>query len=180
MQEAIGYSLWFVPPRPFLGDFRSHIQRYSSKYGVPYFEPHVTLAGGIGHILSLDTIIKETEALTQELGTLKPLELAFGPAASGEEFTRCVFFKIALTESLGRARELSYAHFPCDWYATPDAFVPHLSIVYGNLPFPTRAETVRELNRSCVKGSFIPQEISLWRTQGTPDQWRHVESFLLP
>ncbi len=180
MQEAIGYSLWFVPPRPFLGDFRSQIQRYSSKYGVPYFEPHVTLAGGIGHALSLGLVIREADDLAQKLAPLNPLELAFGPAVSGQEFHQCVFFKIALTPSLEHARELACGHFTREWYPAPDAFAPHLSIVYGELDFETRVKIVQELNRSCVKGSFIPQEISLWRTQGTPDQWRHVESFLLP
>lgn len=179
MQEAIGYSLWFVLPRPFLGDFRSQIQHYSSKYGTPYFEPHVTLVGGIGHALSLDLIIKETDELARELAPLNPLALAFGSAVSGAEFYQCVFFKIASTESLERARELARARFVDDSYPAADAYAPHVSIVYGNLSFETGVKTSQELNRNCVKGRFVSREIALWRTQGAPDQWRHVQSFPL-
>lgn len=179
VQEAVGYSLWLVPPRPLLDDFRSQTQHYSSKYGTPYFEPHVTLVGGIGHALSLDLIIKETDALTRELAPLDPLELSFGPAVSGAEFYQCVFFKIALIPFLRRAHTRAQTCFFRDWYPEPDAYTPHLSIVYGELDLQTRIETTRELNKRFARGTFTPQEISLWRTQGAPDQWRHVQSFLL-
>jgi hypothetical protein len=39
------FSLWLLPPEPFVSRYRELIHRLSREYGTPTFPPHLTLLG---------------------------------------------------------------------------------------------------------------------------------------
>lgn len=164
------YSIWLVPDREaqeyqILDEL---IGEYARSYpDAPDFDPHITLLGGIE--TDEPTVVDRTQDLARGRD---PLELAFGDVSCSTTTHQCVFFLVApsvpllefrqaATEAVGRAAEM---------------YVPHLSLVYGELSPETRVRAVQSIDADSLPDSVRVDTVEVVDTDGPVSDWRTVST----
>jgi 2'-5' RNA ligase len=104
---------------------------------------------------------------------LRPFRISLEDLDSRDEYFRCLFVHAALTQPLRRAHQAV-----CQAFGHPrePAFMPHLSLLYGNFPRSLKEEVMAELGPR-LDVQFKVRTLHLYRTHGEPRQWRQVASF---
>lgn len=167
--KARGYSLWFQPENNIYQEYDSIIRRLSEKYNTPYFEPHITLLGQIE--LSEEECLDKTKKLAFQL---KPFTVNFSTIEFQNFYFRAMYVKTMLTPKLQRA----YNH-TCKIFniKNPNKYMPHLSLLYGKFPLLEKKAMLENIS------SFLPgfklQNISLIKSNGSPKDWEHIQTFSL-
>ena len=164
------YSIWLVPDRE-TQEYRrldELIGEYARSYpDAPDFDPHITLLGGIE--TDEPTVVDRARDLVRGRD---PLELEFGDISCSTTTHQCVFlltapsvplleFRQAATESFGRAAEM---------------YVPHVSLVYGDLNFEDRVRAVRSIDTASLPDSVLVDTIEVVDTDGPVSDWRTVST----
>jgi hypothetical protein len=169
MTSAQAHSLWIVPHGAAGARLGEIIRSLSHRYGTPSFPPHLTLLAHIPQ--SQSELVARTRKLAAEL-TRFDIELA-EPAFTADYF-RSLFIKavpdVTLQAAHRRAREL--------FEISPQAYVPHLSLLYGELPAFEKEAIIARLGRDYPK-SFTAEAVDVYLTEGPPEDWRPVESIVL-
>ncbi|MBI2096551.1 MAG: 2'-5' RNA ligase family protein [Candidatus Sungbacteria bacterium] len=165
------YSLWFVPDSAVLSYYRDIIVKLSNKFQSAAFLPHVTLLGNIEG-QPLETILEKTAHLADKL---KPLRLEIDGIGYEDFFFRSLYFRVRLTGALLAANQLAQE---CFYLEDPAPYMPHLSLLYSNLPASEKRGLIPSLARD-PQGYFIPENISLWETRGDISKWHLVKEFPL-
>jgi 2'-5' RNA ligase len=169
-REAIGCSLWLVPEGETRDALAAVIESLARAKGGPSFEPHVTLLGGLASPEA--EVVQEAERLA---AGLEPFVIRLGPAGHQDAFFRCLFLHAhkdaALAGAHARALEI---------FAIREArvFMPHLSLLYADLPAQTRAALVAELG-DALACSFEVATLEVHRTDGAADAWQLLAAFRL-
>lgn len=154
-------ALWLVPEDALLGHLAGVIDDLARLWKTPRFEPHVTLLAG----LRLEAAEIEARAGALARG-LQPLDVTFARIASRPEYYRALFAEVegADLPSL-HARAAAALGVEAD----PD-FLPHLSLLYGDLSTEAKAAIVKRLGpRLDVPGRLA--RLDVMRTEGTPASW---------
>ena len=144
------------------------IQRLSTRYGAPQFSPHVTLLGGC--------VGPRRELICKSAGlaaALRPFTLRLEEIGFLDEYFRCLFVHVALTEPLRRAHQAARRAFG---HEREPAFMPHLSLLYGNFPRSPKEEVIAEMGPR-LGIQFKVRSLYLWQTHGQPRHWRRVACF---
>lgn len=166
MSQKQTYSLWLRPFGDIAYSLHERIKKLSEKHKTPVFEPHLTLLGG------LDFGETELTQLTDTLASsLHPFEILLTRAGYMDTYYQSLFVHAELSEELDSAREMAERLFDKE----PEEFVPHLSLLYGDL---SRKEKERILN---VMGRefhirFPVHNVLLVNTTGKPDEWEKIHS----
>jgi len=178
------YSIWLIPAEPWLGELRKIIERVAKENNTFSFEPHITILvkndeGG--------KMIKISEELAKQItkATARLTEIAYE-----NTYFRALYIKAQkqqLFQIHAIARKLAgMLADPSE--PTPlgvkNTYVPHLSLLYGNLDEKTKRNIIKDLD---IK---LPMEvefdkIELWRTgaqrtdasgvnQPAVDKWEKV------
>ncbi len=162
------YSLWIEPT----GDVRDRlslvIRRLSARYGAPEFSPHVTLLGSA--VGPRSELIHQSASVA---AVLRPFILRLNEIDFLDAYFRCLFVRAALTEPLRRAHRAACQAFDC---RREPAFMPHLSLLYGDFPPSLKKKIIAEIGPR-LDVQFKVRGLHLYRTHGAPSQWRRVESF---
>ena len=145
----------------------------------PFF-PHVTVLGGI-------PVASEAgiHAVTVAVGALARETRAFSVEApaivAGAQFFQCVYALCQPSAPLSACFESLCAALPSAPRPFP-AYMPHLSLVYGELP-----QSLREASAAALAASFGGQGVAfsaaaleVWDTTGPVESWRLLSSFALP
>jgi hypothetical protein len=109
-------------------------------------------------------------------------------ATAGEVYFQCVYLRMVPTDQLNRAHELAATAFgvvPGNGGGRP--YMPHLSLVYGDLDASERRTAAEEATRELLgdrapDAGFVAEDISLWRTDindRTCRTWSRVDRFPL-
>ncbi len=134
----------------------------------PLFTSHITLLGGIRG--AEDELL---QGLNELAGALKPFEVRLeGLAGHEDSFYRCLYLRAEPSEELLDARrqaERLFAGFR-DEATGGEAFMPHLSILYGRMDHEARQKMINSLG-SALGCSFESEGVSLYRTDGAPAGW---------
>jgi 2'-5' RNA ligase len=157
------YSLWIVPDGAFFELWRLVISDLSRRFGTPTFDPHVTLLSGIR---ASETGAKEkTEALASRL-----MPYAFEIESIGYEdyYFRSLYWKMRQTEKVMQANRLAQEVF-----AKNETYMPHLSMLYGDIPPDTKKEIIEQLPEPSEK-SFTAASVSLYEIHPEIKDWRRV------
>lgn len=164
------YSIWLVPDRE-TQEYQTLdelIGEYARSYpDTPDFDPHITLLGGIE--TDEPTVVDRTRDLARGRD---PLELAFGDVSCSTTTHQCVFllvapsvpllqFRQAATGAVGRAAEM---------------YVPHMSLVYGDLSPEDRVRVVRSIDTDALPDSVVLDTIEIVDTDGAVSEWRTVST----
>jgi len=164
------YSLWLMPAGDVYDRLSGIIQRFSSRYGGPTFAPHVTLLGQcVGPIREL---MRKTAAVA---AGSRPLSIRLQAIDFLDEYYRCLFVRGAPSEPLRKAHRAACHAFG---RKREPAFMPHLSLLYGNFPQSLKKQAIEEMGPP-LDIQFTARRIHLYRTHGDPSQWRRMARFAL-
>ena len=154
------------------GDVYDHLSRIihqlSARYGAPQFSPHVTLLGGcVGPRRELICQAARVAA------ALRPFSIRLEEIDFLDEYFRCLFVHAALTEPLRKAHQAARQAFG---HEREPAFMPHLSLLYGNFPRSLKEGIMAEMGPR-LDVQFKVRSLHLYRTDGEPRPWRRLASF---
>jgi len=152
--------------------FNALIDALAARCRGPVFSSHITLIGGLegtGDDLSrlASGLAAEVPAFDVKLNTLD----------TGDSFYQCVFLRAEISDALIKARQLADEVFASclkeEGRAPRDPFVPHLSLVYGDLDDAQKQDLTAGLE-AALATTYKADTISLWQTTGPPSAWRRV------
>ncbi len=170
LHSAHAYSIWLKPAGEVRAGLAGIISRLSREYSTPLFEPHVTLIGGLTG--QEEELIAQTRQLA---GQLRPFVVQLGEVGRLDEFYRCLFIRVQETEPVMKANAQARKVFQRE---SDDKYMPHLSLLYGNLPPAVKEEIMAQIGRR-FRRSFPVDRIHLVSTQGEPKDWYHLGEFAL-
>ena len=134
----------------------------------PLFASHITLLGGIRG--AEDDLL---QGLNELAGAIQPFQVRLeGLAGHEDSFYRCLYLRAEPSEELLRARkeaERIFTRFRNE-ASEGEAFMPHLSILYGRIDNEARQMMINSLG-SALGCNFRAESVSLYRTDGAPAEW---------
>lgn len=164
------FGFWLLPPKQIQAKYQSIIDRYSQRLKTPRFEPHITI---------LDTLKGEKDKivqLTKKVALdLKSIPVSFSEIAVSTTYFQCVFARVRPNLALFQAHWLLKSRLN---HAGKTMYVPHMSLVYGDINISKRFEIAKliklpinkfKTNRLCVVGADSLD----------PKTWLHVAEFEL-
>ncbi|MDE1860394.1 MAG: hypothetical protein KGH72_01620 [Candidatus Micrarchaeota archaeon] len=114
------------------------IRRLASAYGTVPFEPHVTI---VDSARGEETyLINKTIEFARRI---RPLRLDFSGLDQTDQYFRCVFARIRETRELIDCHSLGADIFKVQ----KNGFMPHMSLMYGNMPAGKRAEIISGIEK---------------------------------
>ena len=162
------YSLWLMPSGEVRQRLAGAIFDLSREYGTPAFEPHVTLAGGIVGPAS------EVAGKMRDLARrIPPLTVRLTALDGLEEYFRCLFVRVAVTQPIMRANKAACEVFRLE---RQPAFMPHLSLLYGSLPASVKQRIIASLGRQ-FELEFKARSLHLYLITSEPMAWRRMARF---
>jgi len=161
-------SLWFGPDETTASECRALIARLAARYAAPVFPPHVTLLGD----LPGDEAAVVARARTLATG-LRRLVVTFPRIGWRDEYFRCFYLEVESDEVVA-ARGDAEALFGRE----PSPYLPHLSLIYGELPADEKARLRAELNRRLPMAGEL-QTLEVWRTRGEVRSWAQIAALTL-
>ena len=164
------YSLWLMPPLHIHRRLKQIILRLSRGLCSPAFEPHVTL---LGRLNGTETeLVSNTRLLASRLN---PIVIQFEQVDYLKEYFRCLFIRVAWSSELLDAYRTAVEVFGTD---PQSEFMPHLSLVYADLKEEAKIKVIRDTGTS-FQDCFQVQNIHLYSTSGSPENWYRVCQFAL-
>jgi 2'-5' RNA ligase len=166
------YALWLLLPPAERARFGELIGTLAEQHGTPSFEPHITLLGGIDATQA--TAVAATAALARRIA---PLHIRLAEIGQRESYFQCLFVHAVPGPALLQAHRLAREAFA----RRDDAeFLPHLSLVYGDLEQAQKAAIAARLGAR-LDSEFRVEELALicYRKGDQPQDWRRVAAFAL-
>eukprot|EP00526_Cylindrotheca_closterium_P029318 CAMPEP_0113639032 /NCGR_PEP_ID=MMETSP0017_2-20120614/20464_1 /TAXON_ID=2856 /ORGANISM="Cylindrotheca closterium" /LENGTH=255 /DNA_ID=CAMNT_0000550201 /DNA_START=550 /DNA_END=1317 /DNA_ORIENTATION=- /assembly_acc=CAM_ASM_000147 len=190
-----GISLWLCPPTTedknkisdssdcTVGDFyQGIINTLAEEQGTfGDFIPHITLVAALE--LTAEEIV---EKVRNEIAPkIPPYAFEAEKVSFKNAYFQSVFVKLHADRPdsmIKQANELAKQVFP-ERQSDP-AYMPHLSVVYGNLPKEEKQEKIvpklQEKLKSAPAGARIPiDSIQVWSTEGPVEEWFCIETIPL-
>ncbi|PJC80795.1 hypothetical protein CO009_01100 [Candidatus Shapirobacteria bacterium CG_4_8_14_3_um_filter_35_11] len=159
------YSLWFLPEESINKKYQKIISGIASSYRTQEFKPHVTL------IKHLELKEKEVLSFTNELiKWLKPTKTKFMELGYSDRRYRSLYITVLKTQELLKAHNKANQIFE----HKEEPFMPHLSIVYGELPLDDKLNIIKSL-KPLNKEFFTLDKLVVYDvTEANADLWKEV------
>ena len=168
----IGYSLWLSSSGELSDHLSIVIKTLAKDYNGPVFGPHVTLLT-ITSQLNEAEIILRTKKLVKNI---KPFNIELGKIATEDSFFRsCYCIANRNNTNLQLCRTEALKVFEMQEHG---AYMPHLSLYYGNLPQSTKDSMISSISLPKIM-KFLVNRIYVYRTEGETQDWVRVGSFIL-
>jgi len=165
-------SFWLLPPKLIQDQYQPIIDSWSRKLKTPRFEPHITLAfAGLlkGEAKSVLPIVEKVAK------NLKPIPIDFSKVSVSTTYYQCVFAQVKPNHELLRAHQLINSALR---YHDPSMFVPHMSLVYGNLDLAQRFTVAAGVKLPVTE--FLADRICVINADSlNPKTWQHLAEFEL-
>lgn len=173
--KFIAKSLWLCPSGAAEETSKQLITEAAKECGTfGGFIPHVTLAGAIHS----EDIIEQTRKLASMLA---PYEFQFDCVSGRDAFFQSLFLKLKTTPQVLEANEAARQVF--QEKANDPEYMPHLSIVYGNLDVEKKTRIMKEIDQKLKRDnpfkSFTVDSIQVWCTEGFVEEWYCIETIPL-
>ncbi|MGQ9500531.1 MAG: 2'-5' RNA ligase family protein [Anaerolineae bacterium] len=169
-------SLWLIPDNEWHHLLSRIIARLSQQYNTPRFEPHLTLLSGIA--IDHQNAIHHAAQLATQLG-LGAFEIVMKRLSHRDEFFRALFLEAVRTPRLMDAHQMASTLFDQE----PNrAFLPHISLMYGNLPATVKEEIIDQLASELkLPLSFRVSRVDLVVASSRlpPSSWYRIASYML-
>lgn len=168
--KTSGYSLWLTPQKDVKKIYQRIIGNLSKKYHTPYFEPHVTLLGSISG--DQTSVIDKTKQL---LTFLKPIA-AGGLKINFEDFYfRSIYLKLHKSPAL---KDFNLKAKKIFGFAQTSDYMPHLSLIYADLPIETKLREIQMLPEITNK-EFKLEWLDLYYCEGEVRDWKLIKRYSL-
>lgn len=174
----IGHSLWVCPSGSALTAYSEIIAETAQELDSFAFLPHITLVAAM--LTGEEDVLERSRQLASQLA---PYEFELDTVSSRDAFFQCVYATMKRTPQVVAANQLARDFFPERQSDPP--YVPHLSLVYGDLPQSTKEQVVipklsKELDRRSSETHTLPVDaFQVWSTQGDVKEWYLVETIPL-
>ncbi len=158
-------------PSGTIGDRLSRvIADLSTRYSTPAFDPHITLFSGLG--AAQPELLKKCAGLSR---LLHAFDIRLTTIESRDEYFRALFMRAEPAGELEAANAEAGELFLVK-EARP--FLPHLSLLYGDIPAKEKHNLMAEL-RPLLGSGFRADSLHLVSTEGVPRLWRHLRTYPL-
>lgn len=153
------YSVWAIPPEDVGGRLKRLMAGLASEFGGPQFEPHITVVGAIG--------LTEEDALEKfhsACDGLQAYTATVDRVATGTFFYQCVYLLLHPMPEVVEASAHCSGHFG---YKSSTPYMPHLSLLYGDMTDDEKKEAQEKANilDESISGlSFPITRLALWKT----------------
>lgn len=167
------HSIWLVPDRSGAAYRRLDdiiADRARAYPDAPDFDPHVTLLGGVD--VDREAVTERARELAHGCG---PLDLDFGDASCSTTTHQCVFVLITPSAELLELRRAASAAFGRD----ERMYVPHVSLVYGDLDVDERVREVASIDAASLPDSVRIDTLAVVDTGGSVPEWETVATYSL-
>ena len=145
-------SIWIQPTGEALHKIDAAMRGVHKRVGGPRFKPHLTLLMGI------ETTQEQAEQSLRKLALhVKPFTVQLSRIGWRHDYYRCLFVTVELTEDLAAAHRIAHEVFDMN---PPDPFVPHISLLYGDIHEPLQRQLAQEAGGS-VDASFVATGVQL-------------------
>lgn len=162
------YSLWFMPAGELAERLSRMIRRLSARYGGPNFPPHVTLLGNITG--PRPELLAASARIAREL---RPFTIRLDKLDAFDQYFRCLLVRAALNQPVRHAHQIACREFRRQ---REPAYMPHLSLLYGNFTAAEKAGAMAELGPR-LDLEFKARSLYLYATRPDPLKWRRVARF---
>jgi putative hydrolase of the HAD superfamily len=142
----------------------------SREYAAPAFEPHVTLASGI-----VGPARQVASKMAELARRIPPFTVRLTEIDFLDEYFRCLFVRVATTHPIMMANKAAREVFSLE---QQPVFMPHLSLLYADLPSGVKEKIVASLGRR-LELEFKVSGLHLYLTKGKVAAWRRVASLRL-
>ena len=160
------FTVWLIPPEPVYSQIKSIIDRLSSEYKGPSFEPHMTLLGGF----SSDNL-SETEEKVKDLAKFDKLDLTLGPVSFSTTYFQSVFVRVNSTTKLMQLNLDAKKMFGRE----NDVFMPHISLLYGDHDMVMREKAASSVE--LPSASFVVDKFSITPADSNdPKDWKIIST----
>lgn len=166
------YSVWLMPEKKSeeLEKLQSLISEYSREYGTPDFVPHVTLVGGLK--ISESRVMTEVSKLADKFESLK---INFRGSHFSTTRHQCNYLLVEPEVNLLSMHKKIIERLGLE----EDMYVPHLSLVYGDLELRDRTVLDEKIEDRKLPGGFTCSRIVVYGTSGDEDDWSLKKEFRL-
>ncbi|KAG9448147.1 hypothetical protein H6P81_014275 [Aristolochia fimbriata] len=175
VDEVAVYSVWAVPPEPVKERLQKLMGKLRDEFGGPAFEPHVTVVGAI-RLPKMEALQK----LRLSCEVNKPYTVRVNSVAKGTFFYQCVYLLVDPTPEVVEVSNRSCSHFG---YERSTAYMPHLSLLYGDTSDDEKekaVEKVKSLDPEISNLSFEVSRLTLCKTDTqdkTLKSWEKIAEF---
>ena len=169
--KTIGYHLFFLPQGELFDSLQSTINTLAEKYSGVKFEPHLTLLARIPKAEEAELVAK-----TQQLAaTMQPFEVE-----PKEILIEDAYFRALYCKAEPNAKMEEYHQKALEMFGVQDvnAYMPHLSLYYGNVPQSIKEKMIASLSLPASM-KFLVDKVYLYRTEGEAQDWVRVGAYLL-
>jgi hypothetical protein len=146
------------------------IGELSCRFGTPTFPPHVTLLAGLDQ--GADAVVARARQLAR---ALHDLSVRFAGLEESGHYLRALSARIEPELPILDARRRAEAVLEV---RPSEPFLPHLSLLYGDVPAPTRRLLANEVAMSAPP-SIVLRALEVVSTEGTVGEWRRLERWPL-
>lgn len=160
-----GYSIWLLPEAPLSHALSEVIAVFSQTCLTPDFKPHITLLGQIQKQES--DILGGFELLAN---SLQPFRVHLNHPEHQDNIFRSLYLKVAPEEPLRQMYREALALFGQE--GDIRAFLPHVSLLYGQLDIDRKQALINESPPLDFEGEL--DRITLMKTEGHPDHWQQI------
>jgi hypothetical protein len=163
------HSIWLMPA-PQDGEILATIVAdLSRRFGTPLFTPHLTVKGDTD--MTLPTLAPE---VAQAAGAVAAFSEAVAGIETSETFFRSFYARFAIAPALAALKQR------LDGQAQ-DAFIPHVSLLYGPVEASAKAAAATEISaRLAGRAIRFDRLCVVTSGQDVPiDQWHIVETAML-
>lgn len=154
------YSLWITPSGEVKDILQKIINKLSSSYNGPIFEPHMTLLGNIK--TNKDQMIENARKLSS---MLRQFSLSFSEVSFSTTYFQSVFIRVRSTSSLMNANMKAKEIYKDE----NTVFMPHISVLYGDHSMEERekiAGSIAVPELTFIAGSLVvvpsAKDIATW------------------
>ncbi|GMH88451.1 hypothetical protein TrST_g3926 [Triparma strigata] len=181
-----GYSMWLLPSQGEDCDFLASVIKHTAdELSTDAFLPHLSVLAGIND-RDEEWLLKRMEMLEQRLkhnfDDIFVPEMRLHGLGARDLFFQCVYAHPVLTKSITGINKVACEVFerPGNGCGYDAAWMPHLSLVYGDLDLETKTSTMANLALDVIGKAFHFGTLQLWHTEGLHTDWRCVKSVDLP
>jgi 2'-5' RNA ligase len=166
-QTVIAY--WLIPAEPAQSFFQRMIDNLARRYDAPVFEPHVTIHVGADDPAAAETALREA-AHKCTLIRLTPRGIDHS-----DEFIKTLFVQFAMNPELRHINDVLRKEADD---SSKYQVKPHLSLLYKNLPAPTRTELASSITVPFAQITFDVMQaircISPTRNRADVEAWELI------
>ena len=167
-QFATEFSLWLRPSQDQIDEIIKIISELSHRFNTIPFPPHITLLPGLS--CELDIL---TQACEEIIDQMPSFEIPMNEIAFTTKFYQNFFIKAQPTTTLIDLRNTMMAKLK---YSIDEAYMPHISLLYGNLDVKIKKKLKTDYENSYSK-IFYCERLDIYNTKDKIADWFLVNSY---